>query len=143
MTTGEVKDYFRQIRKEQLEIVHLVDMIEREELSLLPKAVTYDKDRVQITPEDILAKSAAQVVQMQEELGLSIAKLKIKKAKAETLIRKLDSSDEREVMRYYYLDFTRQGLLKWEDVAQKMHLDKRQVFRIHGNALSNLSKTEG
>lgn len=140
MTTGEVKDYFRQIRKEQLEIVHLVDMIEREELSLLPKAVTYDKDRVQITPEDILAKSAAQVVQMQEELGLSIAKLKIKKAKAETLIRKLDSSDEREVMRYYYLDFTRQGLLKWEDVAQKMHLDKRQVFRIHGNALSNLSK---
>ena len=140
MTTGEVKDYFRQIRKEQLEIVHLVDMIEREELSLLPKAVTYDKDRVQITPEDILAKSAAQVVQMQEELGRSIASLKIKKAKAETLIRKLDSSDEREVMRYYYLDFTRQGLLKWEDVAQKMHLDKRQVFRIHGNALSNLSK---
>lgn len=140
MTTGEIKDYFRQIRKEQLEIVHLVDMIEREELSLLPKAVTYDKDRVQITPEDILAKSAAQVVQMQEELGRSIASLKIKKAKAETLIRKLDSSDEREVMRYYYLDFTRQGLLKWEDVAQKMHLDKRQVFRIHGNALSNLSK---
>lgn len=140
MTTGVIKEYFRQIRREQLEIIHLAEMIEHEELTLLPKAVTYDKDRVQISPEDILARSAAEIVEMQEELGRSILILKRKKAKAESMIIQLENSDEREVMRYYYLDSIDGKLLKWDDVADKMHREKRQIFRIHGNALSNLSK---
>lgn len=140
MTVCEVKEYFRQIRKEQLEIMHLAEMIQHEELSLLPKAVTYDKDKVQISPEDILARSAAEIVEMQEELGRSILILKRKKAGAEAMIIKLENSDEREVMRYYYLDSLKGQLLRWEDVAEKMHRDKRQIFRIHGNALKNLSQ---
>lgn len=140
MTPGAIKEYFRQIRREQLEILHLAEMIKHEELTLLPKAVTYDKDKVQVSPEDILARSAAEIVEMQEELGRSILILKRKKARAESMIIQLESSDEREVMRYYYLDSLDGRLLKWDDVATKMHREKRQIFRIHGNALSNLSK---
>ena len=140
MTVCEVKEYFRQIRKEQLEIMHLAEMIQHEEWTLLPKAVTYDKDKVQISPEDILARSAAEIVEMQEELGRSIMILKRKKAGAEAMIIKLENSDEREVLRYYYLDSIKGQLLRWEDVAEKMHRDKRQIFRIHGNALKNLSQ---
>ena len=120
--------------------MHLAEMIEHEELTLLPKAIVYDKDKVQTSPEDILARSAAEIVEMQEELRLSIAKLKSKKAGGEAMIMGLDSSDEREVMRYYYLDSIQGKPLKWDEVAEKMHRDKRQIFRIHGNALSNLSK---
>ncbi len=139
-TVNEAKEYFRQIRKEQLEIIHLGKMIEREELTLLPKAIRYDTDKVQLSPDDILARSAAEIADMKEELQRSIVVLKEKKAKAESVLMNLDNSDEREVMRWYYMDSDGSRLLKWEDVAEKMNYNKRWVLKIHGRALSNLIK---
>lgn len=137
---NEAKDYFRQIRKEQLEIFHLSSMIEREELTLLPKGLRYDTDKVQVSPEDILARSAAEIADMKKELCRSIWTLKEKKAMAENRLMELDNSDEREVMRWYYLDSDGSRLLKWEDVADKMNYNKRWVLKIHGRALANLTK---
>jgi hypothetical protein len=139
-TVNEAKEYFRQIRKEQLEIIHLGKMIEREELTLLPKAIRYDTDKVQLSPDDILVRSAAEIADMKEELQRSIVVLKEKKAKAESVLMNLDNSDEREVMRWYYMDSDGSRLLKWEDVAEKMNYNKRWVLKIHGRALSNLIK---
>ena len=137
---NEAKDYFRQIRKEQLEIFHLSSMIEREELTLLPKGLRYDTDKVQVSPEDILARSAAEIADMRTELQRSIWVLKEKKATAENILMELDNSDEREVMRWYYMDSDGSRLLKWEDVADKMNYNKRWVLKIHGRALANLTK---
>ena len=137
---NEAKDYFRQIRKEQLEIFHLSSMIEREELTLLPKGLRYDTDKVQVSPEDILARSAAEIADMRKELQRSIWVLKEKKAMAENILMELDNSDEREVMRWYYMDSDGSRLLKWEDVAEKMNYNKRWVLKIHGRALANLTK---
>ena len=137
---NEAKDYFRQIRKEQLEIFHLSSMIEREELTLLPKGLRYDTDKVQVSPEDILARSAAEIADMRKELQRSIWVLKEKKAMAENILMELDNSDEREVMRWYYMDSDGSRLLKWEDVADKMNYNKRWVLKIHGRALANLTK---
>lgn len=137
---NEAKDYFRQIRKEQLEIFHLSSMIEREELTLLPKGLRYDTDKVQVSPEDILARSAAEIADMRKELQRSIWVLKEKKATAENILMELDNSDEREVMRWYYMDSDGSRLLKWEDVADKMNYNKRWVLKIHGRALANLTK---
>ncbi len=139
-TVNEAKEYFRQIRKEQLEIIHLGKMIEREEMTLLPKAIRYDTDKVQLSPDDILARSAAEIADMKEELQRSIGVLKEKKAKAESVLMNLDNSDEREVMRWYYMDSDGSRLLKWEDVAEKMNYNKRWVLKIHGRALANLIK---
>ena len=135
---NEVKEYFRQIRKEQLEIFHLEKMIEREELTLLPKAIRYDTDKVQLSPDDILARSAAEIADMKEELLRSIQALKEKKARAENVLMELENSDEREVMRWYYMDSEEKRLLKWEDVAEKMSYNKRWILKIHGRALANL-----
>lgn len=140
---NEAKDYFRQIRKEQLEIFHLSSMIEREELTLLPKGLRYDTDKVQVSPEDILARSAAEIADMRKELQRSIWVLKEKKAMAENILMELDNSDEREVMRWYYMDSDGSRLLKWEDVAEKMNYNKRWVLKIHGRALANLTKKIG
>lgn len=140
MTTNEVKDYFKQIRREQLEIEHLAQMIQKEELTLLPKAVTYDRDRVQTSPENILDASMAEIAEMQGELQRSIIILKSKRAQGEAYIIKLDDADEREVMRYYYIDSIGSRLFTWEEVAKAMNMSMRSVFRIHGNALVNLSK---
>lgn len=142
-TVNEAKEYFRQIRKEQLEIFHLEKMIEREELTLLPKGIRYDTDKVQVSPEDILARSAAEIADMKKELLRSIQVLKEKKARAECVLMNLDNSDEREVMRYYYMDSEESRLLKWEDVAEKMNYNKRWVLKLHGRALTNLAKKIG
>lgn len=141
MTVGEVKDIFKQTRKAQIEIKHLVRLIEREELTLLPKAIRYDRDKVQTSPEDILARSAAEIADMREEMTKSWYLLKQKMGYAESLITKLDDTDEREVLRYYYLDCNGNGYpMTWAEVAEAMGFNERTIYRIHGSALVHLSE---
>ena len=141
MTVGKVKEIFKQTRKAQIEINHLVRLIEREELTLLPKAIRYDRDKVQTSPEDILARSAAEIADMREEMTKSWVILKNKMGYAESLIAKLDDTDEREVLRWYYLDRGADGsLLTWAEVAEVMGYNERTIYRIHGSALVHLAE---
>lgn len=138
MTLNEIKNFFRQIRKEQNEIAHLTQMIRQEEMMLLPKGIVYDKDKVQVSPEDKFSEICARISDMQEELGQSIFRLKEKQMKAERLIRNLDDPDEREVMRWYYMTTYNNRPLTWQEVAIRMNYYRRHVIRIHGNALAHL-----
>lgn len=138
MTATEIKNFFRQIRKEQNEIAHLAMLIQQEETMLLPKAIVYDKDKVQVSPEDKFSDICARISDMQEELGESIVKLKAKQMTAERMIRKLSDPDEREVMRWYYMTLYDNRPLTWQDVAIRMNYYRRHVIRIHGNALAHL-----
>lgn len=140
MTVNEIKDFFRQIRREQSEINHLSRMIKQEEMLLLPKGIVYDKDKVQSSPEDKFSEICARISDMQEELECSIFDLKTRQAKAEKMIRLLEDPDEREVMRYYYMTTDNGRLLTWQDVAIRMNYYRRHVIRIHGNALIHLEK---
>lgn len=138
MTATEIKNFFRQIRKEQNEIAHLAMLIQQEETMLLPKAIVYDKDKVQVSPEDKFSDICARISDMQEELGESIVKLKAKQMTAERMIRNLSDPDEREVMRWYYMTLYDNRPLTWQDVAIRMNYYRRHVIRIHGNALAHL-----
>lgn len=140
MTVNEIKDFFRKIRKEQNEIAHLSAMIKSEELALLPKAIVYDKDKVQVSPEDRFSEVCAKISDMQEELGRSIVRLKEKQVQAELMIRKLEDPDEREVLRWYYLTLYDNRPLTWQQVAIRMNYYRRHVIRIHGNALQHLAE---
>ena len=136
MTATEIKNFFRQIRKEQNEIAHLAMLIQQEETMLLPKAIVYDKDKVQVSPEDKFSDICARISDMQEELGESM--LKAKQMTAERMIRNLSDPDEREVMRWYYMTLYDNRPLTWQDVAIRMNYYRRHVIRIHGNALAHL-----
>ena len=140
MTVNEIKDFFRKIRKEQNEIAHLSAMIKNEELALLPKAIVYDKDKVQVSPEDRFSEVCAKISDMQEELGMSIMRLKEKQIRAELMIRNLEDPDEREVLRWYYLTLYENRPLTWQQVAIRMNYYRRHVIRIHGNALQHLAE---
>ena len=141
MTVGEVKDILKQVRKAQIEVKHIMRLISREELTLLPKGIRYDKEKVQTSPEDILARSAAEIEDMKTELGISMLMLKRKMGYAESLISRLSDSDEREVLRYYYLDInSKGGLMTWAEVAEMMGFNERTIYRIHGSALVHLSE---
>ena len=140
MTVNEIKDFFRKIRKEQNEIAHLSAMIKNEELALLPKAIVYDKDKVQVSPDDKFSEVCAKISDMQEELGMSIMRLKEKQIRAELMIRNLEDPDEREVLRWYYLTLYDNRPLTWQQVAIRMNYYRRHVIRIHGNALQHLAE---
>ena len=140
MTVNDIKDFFRKIRKEQNEIAHLSAMIKSEELALLPKAIVYDKDKVQVSPDDKFSEVCAKISDMQEELGMSIMRLKEKQIRAELMIRNLEDPDEREVLRWYYLTLYENRPLTWQQVAIRMNYYRRHVIRIHGNALQHLAE---
>lgn len=139
MTKEEIKQYFLQIRKEQYEIHHLKAMINNMELGLLPSGIRYDKDKVQTSPSDAMSSVIAKALDMQRELENSISNLQERQIKAEKMIQALDNSDEREVMRYYYMDLEDGKPLTWEQVGIRMNYYKRHVLRIHGRAIYNLS----
>lgn len=142
MTANETKAFFQQIRKEQKEIIHLASLINKEEMNLLPKAIVYDKDKVQVSPEDKFTQICSKISDLQEEMGKSIVRLKEKQVKAERLIRTLEDPDEREAMRWYYLTVENGSLLTWQQVAIRMNYYCRHVLRLHGNALYHLSKID-
>ena len=51
------------------------------------------------------------------------------------IIRQIDNSDYRNVLRYYYLLNK-----KWNEVAIKIHVSERKVYQLHGYALEEFRK---
>lgn len=143
MNTKEVKEFLRSIRHEQQEILHLQEMIDAAELELLPQAIRYDKDKVQVSPEERFSKVCAAVADYQEELGREIVKLLKKQMRAAEMIMGLDDEKERMVLRLYYLTTDHGQPLTWGQVAIRMNYFERHVKRLHGNALAHLVSKDG
>lgn len=143
MNVKELKQFFKDVRSEQAEIQQLKDLIQQKEMSLYPKAITYDGLKVQVSPEDRFANECAAVADLQVELGASIMKLARKQIQAENMIRQIEDSNERKVMRYYYLSLFDGQLPTWNQVAIKMNYYERYVKKIHGSALYHLTAKLG
>lgn len=140
MTTQEVKEFLRGIRDNQREINHLREMIRQAETNLLPRAIIYDKDKVQISPDEKFSEICAKIADYEFVLGKSIARLLGRKMQAETMIRELPDEKEREVLRWYYLSSDGNEPLTWQQVAIRMNYYERHVKRIHGEALISMAK---
>ena len=138
MKENELKEWFKQVRREQYEIEHLKELISTAKAGLLPSGIRYDRDKIQTSPDDTMSKVMAKAVDMQRELENSIAELQERHIRTEQLITRLDNSDEREVLRYYYLDSNNGVPLTWEQVAIRMNFAVRHVHRIHDRALVDL-----
>lgn len=138
MNERELRAWFKQVRKERYEIEHLKELINTAKTGLLPSGIRYDRDKIQTSPDDTMSKVMAKAVDMQRELENSIAELQERHIRTEQLITRLDNSDEREVLRYYYLDSNNGVPLTWEQVAIRMNFAVRHVHRIHDKALIDL-----
>lgn len=138
MNERELRAWFKQVRKERYEIEHLKELINTAKTGLLPSGIRYDRDKIQTSPDDTMSKVMSKAVDMQRELENSIAELQERHIRTEQLITRLDNSDEREVLRYYYLDSNNGVPLTWEQVAIRMNFAVRHVHRIHDKALIDL-----
>lgn len=143
MTQHELKAFFCRIRKERYEIEHLRELIKSAKASLLPSGISYDRDKIQTSPDDTMSKIMARAVDMQKELENGIACLQERHIEAERMIQGLEASEEREVLRYYYLDTDNGRPLTWEQVAIRMNYHMRTAQRIHDRALLNILAKKG
>lgn len=75
------------------------------------------------------------LVEARERAGTKLAETLYKEADIEQFINSLPEPQHRMLLKYRYLE-----LLKWEPIAEKMNYCRRQVDRIHGDALQAARK---
>ena len=135
MTTREAYDFLNSVRRTEIEILKM--QLKHDELQscLLPKAITYDGDRVQMTPEDRMGEIAAQVADLEKQ----IAALKCRKAEliveVNAAIVKLDSDVEQLVLLGFYV-----GRMPGPKVAEIVHYTTRGVYKVKHRAVVHLAE---
>jgi DNA-directed RNA polymerase specialized sigma subunit len=116
--------------------IHRLDL-RREELitKLLPKAITYDTDRVQTTPEDRVAVVMAEV----DELDRKIEELKRQRFEAiQEIAREIDlleDSRERAILDAYYLSGK-----SMESIAEHAHYSLSHTYALRRHGIQNIIK---
>lgn len=82
--------------------------------------------------------TADRLIELEKRVNARIRELVRLKHAAMDAIDRVDDARQREVLELYYLDG-----YKWDQVAERMGLDTRQVFRLHGKALQRIEVPEG
>lgn len=135
MTTSEAYAFLNSIRKIENEIVKL--QLQHDELQscLLPKAITYDGDRVQTSLEDKMLEIASRVLDMEKE----IRDLKQRKAKriveVNNAIARLDNDTEQVILLGFYV-----GRLSAYKIADLVHYSVRGVYKAKHRAVIHLAE---
>lgn len=135
MTTSEAYAFLNSIRKIESEIMK--KQLQHDELQtcLLPKAITYDGDRVQTSPEDKMLNIAARVLDIEKE----IRDLKRRKAalivEVNDAIARLDNDTEQVILLGFYV-----GRLPAIKIADLVHYSVRGVYKIKHRAVIHLAE---
>lgn len=100
------------------------------------RAIRYDLDRVQTSPEDKLEKIAPQLMEIAQEYDRAIEKyheaVRIRAAQ----IAGMEKETHEEVLRLRYIETDRRGRrLQFDEIAKRMHKAPDHVRHIHGDAL--------
>lgn len=132
------KEFLQSIRNEQNEINHLFEFVEELRTSFLPSAIRYDKLDIQtLMPEDPMAKTYAEIDEVERSIRELLAKLMEKYNKAVTMVLALEKAEHRQVIQTYYLNSEH---LNWNQVADRLGYSKQHTFRIHNEAMELLQK---
>lgn len=100
------------------------------------KAVTYDKDRVQVSPSDQMPDVVAELVEVQEEYAGAIAECFRHIHKCEDMIGELHSAKQIEVLRWRYIEDNAGRQYYFSEIAEKMQMENvSSVIRLHKRAI--------
>jgi len=83
-------------------------------------------------------ETADRLIELEQVVNQRTRELVRWKLAAIDAIRGVEEPREAEVLELYYID-----ALTWEQVAQRMALDLRWVYRLHGRALTKVRVPEG
>lgn len=129
------KEYLSEIQKMR-RLLHSLEL-RAEELRTQAegvKAMRYDRDKVQVSPTNMMEELAPLLVEVEEEYGRQIVKyheaVLIRIRQIEAL-----SAQSAELLTLRYID----GLSLWK-VSKRMHLSFDRVRHLHGIALEEFRK---
>lgn len=135
MTIRETYEYLDSIRVTEAAIVKEQILIAEMRSCLLPKAITYDGDRVQTSPSDTMSSIVADIADRERDLE------RLKARKAELIkdislaISKLQDDNEQIILIGYYI-----GRLPMKKVAAMAHYSPRGAYKVKKRAVAKLSK---
>ena len=152
------KEYLWQIERWQQKIERIdndcIDKIDRlnQRIATLynqatgMKAITYDKDRVQISPQNSLPEIIVLIDEASKEYANAITTARLKadrdiaklQQNIDSIVSQIESLDDHrfvEVLKHRYLYGKR-----WEQIAVDMKYAFRHVTRLHGQALNAFAR---
>lgn len=128
---GKIQIYRRAIMSTQLRIEEL----EHQASGL--KAITYDRDRVQVSPENRMEELMIKIDAQAGKMARQIIKYQTELQKRERQIMAMDNPDHAEILRLRYLETDGSGRpMSLEEIACYMHLSFYRTAHLHGEALS-------
>lgn len=135
MTISETYEYLESVRSIEARITKQQILVDEMRSCLLPKAITYDGDRVQTSPSDTMSSIVAEIADRERDLE----RLKIMKAELikeiSLAISKLADDNEQIILMGYYI-----GRLPMKKVAAMAHYSPRGAYKVKKRAVAKLSK---
>ena len=130
------KDYLLQAQKARAAARDLGERIEELRTAAAGiKAITYDKDKVQVSPRDYMPDVIAELIELEEEYARRIIKYNMVVLDIEERISRLNDSRYVDILRYRYLSG-----MTWEQIATEKCYSFRHVIRLHGAALQEFAR---
>ena len=98
------------------------------------KAITYDKDRVQVSPSNHAENFMVKLAELGDEYAQMQIKYKLERDKRIAMINGLSNPIHVRILRKRYIDGK-----TFEEIAVALHYTYRHVTRLHGSALQEFS----
>ena len=101
-------------------------------------AIRYDKDRVQTSPDDYLAKAMVDIIEIEKQIEKEESEIEKKKGRAYSIVRQIEHPDQRIIIEWYYLNG-----LSMTETATKMNIAERTAYYLRDDALDSFGKVMG
>lgn len=95
-------------------------------------AIRYDKDRVQVSPQDYMTMALADVLELEKRISEQIDNIEEMKGQAYIIIRKIEAPEQRAIIEWYYLNG-----LSMIDTAERLNMSERSAYYLREDALKS------
>lgn len=99
------------------------------------KAITYDRERVQVSPSNKTEELIAQLVDTEDKLSKEVREHFDEVVEATKRIYSLDNERQIQVLEMRYI----KGM-RWQVIADELDIEYRSATRLHGKALRNFER---
>lgn len=130
-------DYLNSVRVLHWEWLRLKAKHDELETCLLPAAIRYDKDKVQTSPEDPMAKIVSEIADLEQRMEeIQFAK-SIRINEITKSINELESTEERTALTMRYIN--RKSVA---DIAEAMGYSERRIYQFMDQGGSRIKRLQ-
>lgn len=135
MESLEVKSYLNRPKHIFANIVVLQEKIENLRLKMLPRAINFEKERVQTSPEDPMPNFGAEIDELDRQMANLMKEYYESMGEVEKTIREVENDDIRLILAKKYV-----GLKNWDTIENEVNWSRRTIFRRHSLGLVIIKK---